>query len=421
MSTDTPAAVAAHTHSLSALDSATDAELAAMADIADGATVVALGEGAHFVAEFGAARRRLLRYLVEQLGFTVLAFEFGFAEAFALDAWLRGDGPEAALSDLAGTMASGLDTTMALWLRRYNATAQRPVRLIGVDVPVAGGTLRPALEPLIAYLDRVDPEQTPLARRALDISARVEGDSAAAVAPRWAALDESDRTALAAALSRLSVRMRALEPLYLARGDRESYELARRHLDVAVHTEYMFTSMHELLYGTGGLPMDPTARDWLMADTLRWHLDRLPGEARVVLMAHNNHIQKTPIEFEPGRIAAYPMGYYLAESLGDAYHTVAFTHTADTVPEMVLDTGHPLGFRVEETATPTPTSGSFEDAVAAAGFAKSVSLTNLRPLRGDSDIELTSLRSQSVSMPIAVAEAFDAVLTVPTTTNAYRE
>ncbi|MGY2060563.1 hypothetical protein ACW9HQ_37350, partial [Nocardia gipuzkoensis] len=126
---NTPTAVAAHTHALSCLDSATDTELAPLADIADGATVVALGEGAHFVAEFGEARRRLLRYLVEQCGFTVLAFEFGFAEAYALDAWLRGNGPESALGDLAGTMASGLDTTMAHWLRRYNATAARPVRL----------------------------------------------------------------------------------------------------------------------------------------------------------------------------------------------------------------------------------------------------------------------------------------------------
>ncbi|MGP8304370.1 hypothetical protein ACTPOK_42050 [Streptomyces inhibens] len=89
------------------MDDAVDAELEVLAAIADGARVVALGEGAHFVAEFGAVRRRLVGLLAERCGFTVMAFEFGFAEAPALDRWLQGYGPDEDLTRMTGTANSG--------------------------------------------------------------------------------------------------------------------------------------------------------------------------------------------------------------------------------------------------------------------------------------------------------------------------
>lgn len=401
-----------HSRPLSSLDDAADGELELLAELAAGSRVVAIGEGAHFVAEFGAARRRFLRYLAERCGATVLAFEFGFAEAPALDAWLQGHGPDEHLSRLAGTTNSGLNTTMARWLRRYNTTGGHPVRFIGVDTPVAGGTLRPALEPLIEYLATVDPEVTDLARSALAINARIEAASVAGAAPRWAELPAADRTALTSALARLSVRMRALEPLYVERSDRASYDLARQRLAVAVHADYMFAMIHGLLFGGVSLPMDSSARDRFMADSLLWHLERMDPNTPVVLMAHNNHVQKTPVEFD-GPLA-YPMGYYLARELGAAYRTVAFTHTADSVPELDPDPGLSIGFTVADTAMEPPPPGSLEHEIEAAGLRGRIVLSDLCPLRGA--VELSSIRAQSAQMPTAVTDAFDAVLTVPTVT-----
>jgi erythromycin esterase len=404
-----------HATTLSGLDpEAPLDDLEPLREIVGDARVVALGEGCHFVAEFGVARRRLLRYLAERCGFTVLAFEFGFSEAPALDAWLHGRGAGGDLSGMVGTTNSGLNSAMARWLRRYNTTSTHPVDLIGVDTPVAGGTLRPALEPLIDYLSRVDPEHVGLARTALEINARVEGASVAAAAPRWAELPEADRATLTSALSRLSLRMRALEPLYVQRSDRASYDLAHQHLAVAVHADYMFATIHGMLFSGTSLPMDSSVRDRLMADSLRWHLERLDPDARVVLMAHNNHIQKTPVEFD-GPLA-YPMGFYLAEMLGGDYRTVAFTHAADSVPELYPDTDQAIGFAVTDTVMDPPPPGSVEREIDAAGLGKDISLCDLRSLGDDRGSELSSIRAQSAQMPTAVTDAFDAVLTVPTVT-----
>ncbi|MFJ1830542.1 erythromycin esterase family protein, partial [Streptomyces sp. NPDC088178] len=41
------------------------------------ARVVAIGENSHFIDEFALMRERILRFLVERCGFTVLAFEYG--------------------------------------------------------------------------------------------------------------------------------------------------------------------------------------------------------------------------------------------------------------------------------------------------------------------------------------------------------
>ncbi len=43
----------------------------------EGARIVGLGEGAHFVAEFSLARASLIRYLVERHDFNAIGLELG--------------------------------------------------------------------------------------------------------------------------------------------------------------------------------------------------------------------------------------------------------------------------------------------------------------------------------------------------------
>ncbi|KUJ69847.1 erythromycin esterase [Streptomyces albus subsp. albus] len=406
-----------HTRPLATLDA--DApldDLEPLRDLIGDARVVAIGEGAHFVAEFTQVRRRLIRFLAERCGFRVLAFEFGFAEAFPLDRWLRGEGADPDLAGMAGTTGSGLTGDLARWLRRHNNTSGSPLRLVGLDTPDAGGTLRPALEPVRRYLAEVDPELEPAVRRALAIADRVAGRSAAVAAPRWSRLDPADQTALTAVLSRIATRFRALEPLYVQRGDRPRYDLAVQHLRAAVHADYMFSAMHDLFSGKG-LSGDPSARERFMADSFLWHLRRCaPGE-RVLLVAHNNHIQKTPFSFD-GALVALPLGSYLDQSLGEDYRALALTHTADSVPEMYPDESAELGFEVNSTVLGAPTPGSPEGALLDAGFGAVASCVDLRPLRHDraGEVLLDRIRTQSVELAVPVPEAFDGLVCVPTAT-----
>ncbi|MET8796359.1 erythromycin esterase family protein [Nocardia sp. NPDC004568] len=376
------------------------------------ARVVAIGENSHFITEFSLLRRRILRFLVERCGFTVLAFEYGFSEGFALDAWGRGAGSDDDLAaHLAAAIPVGVEEPLH-WIRRYNATAEVPVRFAGIDIPAAGGSLLPALAPVADYLSQVDPEVVPAIREAMRIAGSFAGASAAAAAPAWARLASAEQNALSAILARLLIRVRALAPLYTARGDQREYEIARRRLEAACHADYGFRAMAGL-YSGSGLTADTSARDAFMAESVLWHLERSGPEARVVLAAHNAHIQRTPVFFD-GNLTGLPMGQYLHDRLGDDYFALALTGITGNTADMRPDEDARFGFAIEDTPLPPPEPGSVEAAFADAGL--DLGLADLRRARAHTSGCPDRIRIQSSYVHTPVVNAFDAVLATATST-----
>lgn len=97
-------------------------------DLVGDARVVAIGETAHFVPDYARFRLRLMRLLVEKLGFTVVAFESGFSEGLAVDAWIHGGpGELSEVADRGLTYGFGRapETRSSSWSRRPTA-AWRP-------------------------------------------------------------------------------------------------------------------------------------------------------------------------------------------------------------------------------------------------------------------------------------------------------
>ncbi|MFD7666671.1 erythromycin esterase family protein [Streptomyces sp. NPDC059788] len=383
------------------------------------ARVVALGENSHFIQEFGLARERILRFLVQRCGFTALAFEYGFSEGFALDAWAQGEGTE---EDFARqTQASipiGLSGPLH-WLRRYNRTATLPVRFAGVDVPEAGGSLLPALAPVAEYLREVDPDGLPLVQDAMKTAERFACASMALAAPAWARLDTGEQDALSTMLTRLRTRLRAMEPLYVGRGGRPAYDIALRRAEAACHTDHQLRAMSEL-YAGNGVPADASAREVFMADSVRWLLDRSAPGTRVVLPAHNAHIQRTTVSFD-GRLTSLPMGHHLSHALGEDYFALGMTGVGGRTADMHLDEHTAFGFRVEDTALGAPEPGSVEAAFVAAGLGSDIALAGLRAHRGTEPGEAAEaapdrIRMHSGYLRTPVVDAFDGLLSVPATT-----
>ncbi|WP_405821807.1 erythromycin esterase family protein [Streptomyces sp. NBC_00838] len=402
-------------------------DLEPLREIIGDSRVVGLGENAHFVEEFSRARQRVLRFLAERCGFTVLAFEFGFSEGFALDRWVSGGaGDEKANEDDGGLLAArkaaaewGFADFMA-WLRRYNRAGGHRLRLAGLDVPAAGGALRPALDPVTGYLREVGPDALPLLERVLEISDRfLEGEgtsSGAAAAPAWGRLEPAEQNELTATLARLLLRLRAVEPLYVERGGQRAFDIARRRVEAACHTDYMFQAMNALLSGRGS-GADLAVREIYLAESVRWHLDRSAPGTRIVLAAHNNHIQKTTVDFG-GPFTSLTMGGHLHHALGGEYRAIALTHTADHVPEMYPDPASAVGFTLADARLEAPVPGSVEAALVDAGLGGRITLTGLgrSPRDAAGAPLLNRIRSQSATVSAPLPLAFDAVLSVPTVT-----
>ena len=388
-------------------------DLEPLAEIVGEARVVALGENAHFVSEFTHVRQRLSRFLAEHCGFRVFAYEFSFTAAPAVDRWVHGAGAVEDLAAISPAAAGWGGGGLLGFLRRHNQHSGQPVRLVGVDVPEAGGTLLPALEPLRDYLADVDPDGLPRVDAAIDLAARIAAGSAPAAVPAWRELGACGRDTLTAALARLRLRMRALEPTYVERSSQQRFDTVLRGLEAAAHADYMLAATDGLLASGGGLAADASVRDRFMAETVRWHLDHADPDERIVLVAHNNHIQKTPVAFaadeEP---TALPMGQHLHRELGTDYIAIALTHTSDHVPEMTLDDSSPVGFTIQNAPLDAPQPGSLEAAAIAAGTTTGlIDLTTTGSSKG-----LDRLRSQSGYVHTPVRDAFNAALIVPTAT-----
>ncbi|WP_406460499.1 erythromycin esterase family protein [Streptomyces sp. NBC_00111] len=387
-------------------------DLEPLRDVIGDARVVAIGEHSHFIEQFSLLRRRLLRYLVERCDFTVLGFEYGFSEGLPLDSWARGEGTDDALAaHLAAAVPVGISEPLR-WVRRHNHTTSSPVRFAGIDIPAAGGSLLPALEPVADYLRRVDPETLPSLETAVRTASSFAGGSAAVAAPAWARLPAADQDALTAILSLLLVRFRALEPLYVSRGDRRDYELALHQLEGALHGDHTFRAMAGLFAGDG-LTADTSARDVYMARSVLWHLERLAPGTRIVLAAHNAHIQKTPIAFG-GHLTGLPMGQHLDWALGDDYFALGLTSVAGHTAEIRRDEKAPFGFTLADTALEPPENGSVEAAFADAG--SGLGLADLRRARTEVSDGPDRIRLQSTYVRTPVLDAFDGVLTTPAST-----
>ena len=283
----------------------------ALADLVGDAPVVAIGENKnHGVREFGALRERLVRHLVRELGFGVVAVESGYAEGFLVDAWVRG-GP-GAVEDLAR--------------RRLHVPRGRRPGDAGAGHGPAGapgggwaGPLRGPGHPGVGRLAgaraaaRPGAPRRPRPRRRAPRRRRPGGH---------ASLRRGEQRGGAGAVRgarRPGPRRRDRGPGAAAparRGPR-----ARGRSTAPPGTSHSARCVSTSSCASSRCCSRPTRRRrWSRRGTSTWPrrsglLREETGE-RVVVLAHNGHVQRVPFAFMPG-VSAPSAGTALAEAYGD--------------------------------------------------------------------------------------------------------
>ena len=378
------------------------------------ARVVAIGESAHYNAESYRLRHRILRRLVEEHGFRAYAMETGFVEARVTDDWILGGGERR----LGEVLASGITSLMGLWremreqlewLRAHNRAAAEPVRFAGIDLPGSNASLLPGLDATIAYLAEADPELTvdPGLRATVAPFAAPSAFSALTSLGVYAELDPAARDALTAGLAELQDRLVGRRLGYRRATGAEAYDRALRSLRLTVALDQVARAM---LRGDRASVM--YTRDAAIADTVEWILHRAGG--RVVLAAHNGHVQRWPGTM-PGMPPVTPMGLYLADRLAGDYLVIGTTtgrgQTLNTSPDFY--TGKLF------TDLEPPRAGSLDavlDASAEGPFA-----VDLRRLPAEDAAVLKAAGEQRFGAyysPIDAAQAYDVLVHLPVVTAA---
>jgi erythromycin esterase len=370
-------------------------------ELVSSARVIGVGESAHFVAEFNAARASIVAALVRDVGVCSVALEIGRDEAPLVEQWLSGDRSEE-LRTLVGPLTVALYGTFLDDLRR-RLPRGHGIRVLGIDLPNAL-SIAQSVAPLVDVLAAIDPAAAELAAATSELASRIKGGSAAASATSWLALERDVQDSLTVHLTRLRARVDALGTVHQTDDRAPLWREANELIEAAATTEVMLRAMADLFSGTGRVD-DTTIREVFVARRISDAVRTLPEGERIAYVAHNNHIQKTPVLFD-GALTAHPAGSLVAGMLGSEYRAIALTHIDERVPEMAFPAPTEVGFRVERADAAAIDGRSFE----AAGTAVLRSASAAIVLWDSADgADISRIRSQSAATEVT-AKTFDAAL-----------
>ncbi|MGZ8766514.1 MAG: erythromycin esterase family protein [Acidimicrobiia bacterium] len=255
--------------------------------------LVLIGEASHGTHEFYRERARITRRLIDELGFTVVAVEADWPDAYRVNRYVMGlsDDPDGstALDDFTrfpAWMWRNRDVEgFVEWLRVRNdarADPARRVRFYGLDLY----SLRASMEAVVNYLDRVDPAEAARARRRYSCFDQISTEGQAygyALAFEGAVPCENE------VVTQL-IELRRRAELYL----REDGWLAKDEQFFAEQNALVVRDAEEYyqqMYRASGSSWN--LRDRHMAftlDALIGHLDRQFGHTKVVVWEHNSHV-----------------------------------------------------------------------------------------------------------------------------------
>ena len=254
---------------------------------------VLIGEASHGTHDFYRERARITRRLVEDHGFTVIAAEADWPDAYRVNRYVMGMShdadADAALSDFRrfpAWMWRNRDVLeFVRWMRARNDAQRHPatkVRFYGLDLY----SLQASMEAVIRYLDATDPAESRRARERYACFDHVGGEGQAygyALAHEGAIPCENEVVA-----QLLSLRHHS--EAYLRRDGwiaEDELFFAEQNAIVVRDAEEYYQQMYRAEVSSWNL------RDRHMASTLGAlveHLDRQFGRTKVIVWEHNSHI-----------------------------------------------------------------------------------------------------------------------------------
>jgi erythromycin esterase-like protein len=297
------------------------------------ARFVLLGESSHGTHEFYRERAQITKRLIEEKGFTAIAVEADWPDAYRVNRYVRGEGGDAeavdALADFErfpSWMWRNADVLDFIgWLRAHNeniAPAAQQVGFYGLDLY----SLHASIEAVLTYLEKVDPEGAARARYRYACFEHFGEDPQAYGYAAGFALTHSCEQEVVNQL--IELQRRAAE--YAKRDGRiaaDDFFYAEQNARLVKNAEEYYRAMFRGRVSSWNL------RDRHMAETLHAllaHFDREARRAKIVLWAHNSHLGDARAT-DMGRAGELNVGQLVRERYGKASVLVGFTTYEGTV------------------------------------------------------------------------------------------
>ena len=297
------------------------------------ARFVLLGEASHGTHEFYRERALITKRLIYQRGFNAVAVEADWPDAYRINRFVRGEGPDLDSVDaLSGFKrfpqwmwrnADVLD--FVGWLREHNdeqSYANRKAGFYGLDLY----SLHASIEAVLAYLGKVDPEA---AKRARHHYSCFEHFGKEIETYGYAAGFGLAPTCEAAVVKELvALRRKAMD--YLQRDGQvaaDAYFCAEQNARVVKNAEEYYRNMFRREVSSWNL------RDNHMMESLvslAEHLGKQGTPAKIVVWAHNSHLGDARAT-QMGERGELNLGQLVRERFAKEAVSIGFTTYTGTV------------------------------------------------------------------------------------------
>ncbi len=262
-------------------------------DLIGDARFVLIGEATHGTHEFYEQRAEITKRLIQEKGFTAVAVEADWPDAYRVNRFVRGINDDAtaaeALASLQGFPAWMWCNTDVLnfitWLRQYNDVLSQngtKVGFYGLDLYSLNASIRAVLD----YLEKIDPEAAKCARSRYSCFEYFGEDTQAYGYATSFGLSQSCEQDAVHQL--LELQRRAAEYANLdGRVAEDEFFYAEQNARLVKNAEAYYRSMFRERVSSWNL------RDRHMVETLNHlvsHLDRQGKPTKVVVWEHNSHL-----------------------------------------------------------------------------------------------------------------------------------
>lgn len=302
-------------------------------ELVQDATFVMLGEASHGTHEFYRIRGEITKRLIQEKGFTAVAVEADWPDAYQVNRYVRGvGGSSTAIDALSGFtrfptwMWRNADVLNFIgWLRDHNDAVKDPhqrVGFYGLDLY----SLYASIASVVAYLDKVDPDAAREARARYECFSPFGQDCQAYGYAAGLGLSKNCEDEVVSQL--IDLRRHSAE--YAGRDGRVAEDdqfFAEQNARIVKNAEAYYRAMFR------GAAVSWNLRDRHMVETLktlRAHLTRHEKPPKIVVWAHNSHIGDAS-HTQMGQQGEVNIGQLVRESFPAETRLVGFTTCSGTV------------------------------------------------------------------------------------------
>ncbi|AWI05087.1 erythromycin esterase family protein [Clostridium drakei] len=266
--------------------------------------IVAMGEATHGTKEFFQMKHRMLEFLVEKMGYNVFGIEACMSNCMAVNDYVlygKGDAEKVVGGMGFWTWNTKEVVNMVKWMREYNKNHDKKVKFYGFDMQLSDIAAAKVTE----YLKKVDPVY----------ESQIDSVLGKFRSPN--VFDNKDVHLPGDKVKEIINIMGKNKNNYINKSSKEDYEIYKQNLNIIYQA-------YDMLHGKQSDAEMENKRDKYMAENVKWILDFEGQDAKIMLWAHNTHVDKQEDNLNNGDYNVKRMGSNLYDMYKDKLYVIGF-------------------------------------------------------------------------------------------------